>query len=85
MFVFYKMINAVIVIDELVNYQLVNLFTCLLVNYLNSTSNEGYNECLSQGRGRNNDSDWCTPYIIDSTHWFLQKTRIVVDDEAFSR
>lgn len=25
--------NAVIVIDELVNYQLVNLFTCLLVNY----------------------------------------------------
>lgn len=25
--------NTVIVIDELVNYQLVNLFTCLLVNY----------------------------------------------------
>lgn len=49
--------NKVIVIDELVNYQLVNLFTCLLVNYLNSTSNEGYNECPSQGHGRNNDSD----------------------------
>ena len=25
--------NAVIVIEELVNYQLVSLFTCLLVNY----------------------------------------------------
>lgn len=25
--------NTVIVIDKLVNYQLVNLFTCLLVNY----------------------------------------------------
>lgn len=25
--------NTVIVIDELVNYQLVNLFTCLLFNY----------------------------------------------------
>ena len=35
MFVFYKMMNKVIVIDELVNYQLVNLLTRELVNYLN--------------------------------------------------
>ncbi|EFA92932.1 hypothetical protein HMPREF0650_1658 [Hoylesella buccalis ATCC 35310] len=35
MFVFYKMMNKVIVIDELVNYQLVNLLTRKLVNYLN--------------------------------------------------
>ena len=77
--------NTVIVIDKLVNYQLVNLLTRKLVNYLNSTSNEGYNECPSQGHGRNNDFDWCIPYIIDSTHWFLQTTRIVVDGEAYSR
>ena len=35
MFVFYKMMNKVIVIDEPANYQLVNLLTRKLVNYLN--------------------------------------------------
>jgi len=35
MFVFYKMMNTVIIIDEPVNYQLVNLLTRKLVNYLN--------------------------------------------------